>query len=350
MMVMVKALAYGTDQVRMSKFLETCQIDILGVSFVDEGVALKCAGVSQSIFVLQAATYEAYKVVKWGLEIGVSDRELIQAVGEEARKQGKKIKVHLHIDTGMGRLGCRLEEALPLAKAVQSQPGLELEGIMTHFACADDPAQDSFTLQQAESFRQIIEQLEKEGIALRWRHAANSSAAVRFHFPHCNMVRIGLAAYGLYSSKAVQSAVELRLALALTSRIVGINSCKRGETVSYGRSYCVERSMQRIAVLPIGYFDGLHGSYSGKGAVVIHGQKAPMIGKICMDFMMVDITDIPAAAVGDPVLVFGEDEHGSYLSPEELAAQGDSIIHELITCLGPRIERIFIHEESRSTH
>ena len=349
-MVMVKALAYGTDGVRMSKFLETCQIDILGVSFVDEGVALKRAGVSQSIFVIQAAVYEAYKVVKWGLEIGVSDRAMIEAVGEEAVKQNRKIKAHLHIDTGMGRLGCREEDALELARLIASHPLLEFEGVMTHFACADDPSQDAFTWRQSSSFEQLVQELEREGIAPPWRHAANSSGAIRFHFPQFNMARIGLAVYGLYSSAAVQKELELRLAISLTSRIVGINHCKEGETVSYGRSYRVQRSMQKIAVLPIGYFDGLHCSYSGKGSVIIHGQKVPMIGKICMDFMMIDITDTPTAGVGDLVLIFGEDEYGQYLSPEELATKGDSIVHELITCLGPRIQRIFVHEESRTAH
>jgi Alr-MurF fusion protein len=350
LMMIVKALAYGTDAILMSKFLETCHVNILGVSFVDEGVSLKRAGVSQAIFVIQATVHEVFKVVKWELEIGVSDRAMLDAVAQEAEQQNKKIKVHLHIDTGMGRFGCRSEDALQLAQLIQNHSHLELEGVMTHFACADDPAQDAFTHEQAAAFQRTIDQLKSEGVAARWIHAANSSGAIRFHFPQFNMVRIGLAAYGLHSSAAVQNALELRLALSLTSRIVGINSCKAGETVSYGRSYRVHKNFQSIAVLPIGYFDGLHCNYSGKGSVIIRGQKAPMIGKICMDFMMVDVTDIPSASVGDPVLIFGEDEHGYYISPEELATQGASIVHELITCLGPRIQRIFVHEESRTRH
>lgn len=348
-MVMVKALAYGTDEVRMAKFLETCNIDILGVSYVDEGVALKRASASQSIFVINAAIYEAAKVVKWGLEVGVSDSALIQALAREAQLQEKKIKVHLHIDTGMGRFGCRPEEAVALAKQIVSSPFLEFEGAMTHFACADDPQQDAFTLEQAACFDRVIKELTHQGIPPRWAHAANSSGAVRFHFPQFNMVRIGLAVYGLYSSQATKDALELRLALSLISHIVGINVCKHGETISYGRSYSVNRDKQHIAVLPIGYFDGLHRNYSGKGAVIVRGQKAPMVGKICMDFMMIDVTDIPHASPGDPVLIFGEDEYGQYLSPEELATRGDSIVHELITCLGPRIQRIFVHEEARRT-
>lgn len=345
-MIIVKALAYGTNDIRMSKFLATSGIDILGVSYIDEGVALKRAGVTQSIFAINAAIYEAAKVVKWDLEVGVSGKELIEALAHEAEKHHKKVKVHLHIDTGMSRFGCRPEEALELAQYIHSFPSLILEGLMTHFACADDPTNDAFTIAQAKCFEEIINSIRDVGIDIPWCHAANSSAVMRFDFPNFNMVRVGLAAYGLYPSEATRQAMDLRLALSLVSRIVGINTCRAGETISYGRSYTVQRDQQRIAVLPIGYFDGLHRTYSGKGSVIIRGKTAPMVGKICMDFLMVDITDIPNATIGDSVLIFGEDEHGNYLSPEELATSGDSIIYELITCLGPRIQRIFIHEEA----
>lgn len=347
-MVIVKALAYGTDEVRMAKFLATCGVDILGVSYVDEAVALKRAGVKQAIFVINAAIYESAKVVKWELEVGVSDRQLIETLAQEAARQNKRIKVHLHIDTGMSRFGCRPEEAMDLALRIQKLPSLQLEGIMTHFACADNPEDDAFTLAQAACFEKAICEIEAVGIKSPWKHAANSSGAVRFHFPQFNMVRIGLATYGLYSSEATKQALELRLGLSLISRIVGINICKAGETISYGRSYVVEKDRQRIAVLPIGYFDGLHRNYSGKAHVIIRGQKAPMVGKICMDFMMVDVTDIPNATVGDTVLIFGEDEFGHYLSPEDLASSGNSIVYELVTCLGPRIQRLFVHEEAQT--
>lgn len=345
-MVMVKALAYGTNDIRISRFLATCGIDILGVSYVDEGVALKRSGASQEIFIINAALYEATKVVKWGLSVGVSEKGMIDALAGEAEKQHAKIKVHLHVDTGMSRFGCRPEEALEMARYILRFPSLDLNGVMTHFACADDPSQDGFTKKQAHCLDEVIQRLESEGISIPWKHAANSSGVMRFHFPQFNMVRIGLAVYGLYPSEATRNTLDLRLALSLVSRIVGINSCYEGETISYGRTYKVERQEQRIAVLPIGYFDGLHRNYSGKGSVIIREKKAAMIGKICMDFMMIDITEIPQAAIGDAVLIFGEDEHGQYLSPEELAQSGDSIIYELITCLGPRIQRIFIYEEA----
>lgn len=350
LMVMVKAFAYGTDQFRMAQFLDTQGIDILGVSYVEEGVALKKAGAKQAIFAIHAAAYEAAKVVKWNLEVGVSNKAIIDALAHEANSQQKALKVHLHIDTGMGRFGCRPEDAVFLAKEIANHPSLILEGAMTHFACADDPCYDDFTLKQAKALEGVMAELAKEKIFPNYCHASNSSASIRFSFPNFNMARIGLSAYGLYASPAVKEALELRLALSLTSRIVGINSCRQGESVSYGRSYSIKRPQERIAVVPIGYFDGLHRNYSGKSYVLIRGKKAPMVGNICMDFMMVDISDIGEAKEGDGVLIFGEDEYGHYLSPEELATSGDSIVYELITCLGPRISRIFIYEEDHRKH
>jgi len=347
MMVMVKALAYGTDDVRIAKFLKTCGIDILGVSYVDEGVSLKRAQISQEIFVINAAIYEAQKIVKWNLQVGVSEENLLKALNFEGEKLGKTVKVHLHIDTGMGRFGCRPEKVLDLARLIKNSPWIEFEGVMTHFACADNPSEDGFTYQQATQFSKAIHSIEAEGISVPWKHASNSSAVMRFDFPEFNMVRIGLAAYGLYPSEATRAQIDLRLALTLTSRIVGINICKKGDSISYGRTYIVQKETQKIAVLPIGYFDGLHRNYSGKGCVVIQGKKAPMIGRICMDYMMVDVTEIPTARIGDPVLIFGEDEYNNYNSPEDLALSGDSIVYELITCLGPRIQRVFVYEEAQ---
>ena len=192
-MAMVKAAAYGTDDLRLAKFLATCKIDILGVSYVDEAVALLRGGAKQSLFVLNAARYEIPKVVKWGLEVGVSDKIFVQLLAKEAEQARKNIKVHLHIDTGMCRFGCRSEEVLDIARAIADAPYLRLEGILTHFASADNPEQDEFTLSQVEKLTQVIAELKKEGFDPPWKHAANSSAALRFSLPEFNMVRLGLA-------------------------------------------------------------------------------------------------------------------------------------------------------------
>ncbi len=345
-MVMVKALAYGTDDVRIAKFLKTCAIDILGVSYVDEGLQMRQAGITENIFVLNASVCEAKKAVKHNLEIGVSEPDLILALQQQAQSQHKKIKVHLHVDTGMSRLGCLPSQVLPLAKIIVSSPNLIFEGVFTHFASADDPNEDTFTLHQAKLLQNAIDTLEEAGYSPRWRHGCNSAATLRFGFSQFNMIRLGLAAYGLHASETCKKAHTLRPAISLISRIVGINELKKGDTISYGRTAVVEQEYAKIAVLPIGYFDGLHRNYSGKGYVAILGKKAKMVGRICMDYMMVDITDIPDAKIGDQALIFGEDDTGDYIAPEELATLGGSIVHELMTCLGPRIRRCFIYDES----
>ncbi len=341
--VMVKALAYGTDDVRIGRFLQSCDIDIMGVSYVDEGVSLKKQGIMASIFVLNVAKEEIYKAVLWDLEIGVHDYVTISSLQTEAEKQNKKIKVHLHLDTGMGRFGCRFEDVLNLAKQIASSSNLIFDGFMTHLVCADDHKKDSITQKQITLFKSAIKLLESEGYEPKWKHIANSYGALRFSIPECNMVRIGLGAYGLVPT---QSSMIFQPAVSLFSKIVGINECKKGETIGYGGSYVVKRKRAKIAVLPIGYYDGLHRNYAKKGYVMIHGKKAPIVGNICMDYTMVDITFIADAAIGDTVLLFGEDEKGQYISPSELAKLGGSIVHELMTCLGPRIRRIFIYDES----
>ena len=348
-MVMVKAGGYGTDNVLLAKFLTTYGIDILGVAYVDEGIALRRAGVSQEIFVLNAAVYEAEKLVKWNLEIAVSNKLLIDEIEKEAVRQKRKVKLHLHIDTGMSRFGCRTEEALGLAKLIHQSQSLVLEGVMSHFASPDTPGDDLFTQGQAELLRGVLRELEQNNITPNWRHAAGSSGVIRFSFPEFNMARIGLGIFGLHSSEDSHRHVDTQLALTLTSRIVGINICKKGETISYSRTYTVQREEEHMAIIPLGYFDGLHRRYSGHGHVIIRGRPAPLIGTICMDYMMVDITDIPEAEIGDTVLIFGKDAYGYQLAPEQFAKWGEGSVYELITCLGPRIQRIFVQEEVLSS-
>ncbi len=341
-MVMVKANAYGTDSVQMAKFLTTCGIDLLGCSYVEEGVHLKQHGVTQDIFVLNTPPYEAAKAVKWGFEIGVSNSTILDILEKEAALQEKKCKVHLHVDTGMSRFGCRKEHAIELAQKIWNSSHLTFEGLMSHYASSEDPLSDAFTKEQSKALQEIAEELKRIGITPRYQHIANSSGVIRHPTENFNMIRIALGIYGLYSSASAKKALPLKPALSLLSRIVGINHCKQGETISYGRNYTVKKKWQTIGVLPIGYFDGLHRSYSGKGSVLVHGKKAPMVGSICMDYMMCDLTDIPEAKVGDTALFFGQDEFGGYVPAEEFAENGGSIVHELITCLGPRIQRVFL--------
>jgi len=336
MMVIVKANAYGTDAPTMSKFLGTCGIDCFGVSFVDEGIALRQAGIKEDIFVLSAFPHQAEDIVGHNLQAAIDNEVLVKALAQAAKNLNTVAKVHLHVDTGMCRLGCHRNEALSLASLIRQHPSLTLEGAMSHFAAAEDPKQDSFTIQQANTLNDVIFSLKEKKINVPWVHIANSSAAVRFSFPQFNMVRFGLAIYGIMPSQEAK-AINLQNALSLTSRIIGIGTYKKGDTISYGRTYTVSDDSVRIATIPIGYFDGLHRRHSNQGFVIIHQHKAPIVGTICMDYTMADVTNIPNVDVGDDVLIFGNgyDIH-------DVATQGETIPHELVSGLGPRIPRVFI--------
>ncbi len=337
-MAIVKGSGYGTDGPILAKSLLEFGIDIFGVANVDEAIALRNSGIIADILVINAAPFEVEKIVYFDLQVGVSSQEMVTALAQCKKKQ--PVKVHLHIDTGMSRFGCRVEDSLKLAEAIIEADGLDLEGVMTHFACAEDAAEDAFTLSQKSRFESAIKRMREKGVNPVYTHISNSAGAIRFS--GTNMVRLGIAMFGISQSSSVEQEFHFSPALKLTSRIVGINRCKRGETISYGRNYVVEREEEKIAVIPLGYFDGIHRHYSGKGEVSICGKLAPMVGSICMDFMMCDITHIAEAKVGDVVTVFGGLLPS--LSIEEFAFRGDSISHELIACLGPRIQRIFVYE------
>lgn len=339
LMAMVKALGYGTDSTSLGQFLEACQIDIVGVAHVDEAIALRQAGITQAIFAIHMTEDEAQQVLDWDIEVAVSDEAQVASLSRAALSTKKMAKLHLHIDTGMARLGCRPEQALSLARTIQNTTGIALEGIMTHLACADMPEQDAFTLQQLQRFDQSVASLHEHGIKAPWIHAANSSGAMRFKSETCNMVRIGLGMFGLAPG------LNLRPAISLWSRLVGINALQQSEGVGYGQTYLATRDNERIGILPLGYFDGIHTQYSGKGSVLVRGLPAPFVGRICMDFMMVDITAIEDAVIGDPVLVFGKDESHHSVDPIAFAKRGDTHVYQLITCLGPRIRRLFIYDE-----
>lgn len=341
LMPILKASAYATDALEMATFLQTCDIDIIGVAHVEEGIYLKNHGVDLDVFCLHAPPREAEYAVGYNLQVGVGSDEACKALSNAAKIQGKILRVHLHVDTGMSRLGCRQEEAIGIALKITSDPHLILEGVMTHFAAADNPDHDPFTLEQAHTLSAIINELEERGVTPLWRHAANTSAVMRFCFPQFNMVRVGLALYGLARHSNSPLAKELKLALTLKTQITAINRVKKGETVSYGRRWVATEDSTRIAILPIGYHDGLHRHYSNRAHVLIHGQRMPLVGTICMDYCMVDVTDLPEANVGDDVTIFGDDGAGNLLHPREVALSGDTIVHELMACLGPRVERIF---------
>jgi len=332
-MVMVKANAYGTDPVLLYKYLHLDKwknIPFIGVSHVWEGICLREAGITTPIFVISAPPYEAETVVIHQLTAAVSTLEEVEALNAAGKKHAKMLPVHLHLNTGMNRFGTTFNEGKILYDAIQKATHLHLEGIMTHFAAADLPSFDAFTLSQIEQFKAFLDSLPT---LPRWIHAANSGGAVRFPLPFCNLVRIGL---GLMGYGVCLEGVEP--ALRLSTKLASICEREKGESVSYNRSYTLTQGKEKIGVIPVGYHDGFHRSLSGKGYVLIREKKAPMIGLVCMDFMMINLTHIPEAQVGDEVTLFGKD-----LSPEKISQWGNTDVRELLVSLPDRVQRHWIH-------
>lgn len=334
-MAMIKSGAYGIgDPFPLTDYLERKGIDIFGLAYTSEALSLRESGSQSELVVMAPLLEDAPFIAKYELQAVVSDETMIDQLAREAKNP---IKVHLHINTGMNRLGCRVDHAAFLAEKIAQNPKLKLEGVMTHFSCAEDPEQDPFTYKQIQAFHKCLSALRALDVPMPYIHTSNSAGALRFHQPECNLVRLGLSLYGFHLSSEMERRYALTPALSLTSTVIGLHICDRGETVSYGRTYQVKKKSAVIAVIPLGYHDGLHRNYSNKGHVYIRGIKAPLVGNICMDQAMVDVSHIPGVAIGDDVMIFG-----SHQSPAAFAGMGGTIAHELISCLGPRITRRFV--------
>jgi alanine racemase len=343
-LAMVKALAYGSELVRLSSWLSEAGIDHLGVSTADEGVELRRAGIQLPILVTLPTPEEAAKLARFELLPAVYSFALVEPLAAAARAAlppGRRLAVHLKVDTGMHRVGVAPGEALPLARAVSATGALRVTGLMTHLASAEDPAADGDTRRQLALFDQARGELAAAGFGGLLCHAAATAAAARFPEARYDMVRLGLGLFGLYPSAAVASAIPLQLAVTLLSRIAEVRTLVRGDRVGYGGTHTVTAERLRVGVLPLGYHDGIPWSLSNRGAVLVDGRPAPILGRISMDSMIVDLSAAPDAAAGSEALLFGV-HHGAVLRPEEVADQAGTIPYELLARLGPRVQRVYV--------
>ena len=341
LLVMVKAHGYGTEEAIISRFLAKKGVDILGVAHVEEALALRLAGIEQDLFVINVSECEMEKALLANAEVGLYTEEQIQSARKTAERHQKQIKVHLHIDTGMKRFGTHPKKALSLAQQIQERPHLHLSGIFSHFPAADDPNHDHFTNCQIQSFFNIVRMLKLKDITPAHIHISNSTGIFRFPLPESTMVRLGIALYG-YAPSSDISFHELIPSLTLETQVSGMVEGEKGETVSYGRRHTLSHDHAKLAVLPLGYYDGLHRQHSNRQTVRIHSHDVPLVGSICMDYMMADVTHVEGVATGDRVILFGKDKDGQDVSPLLFAERGGTILHELLTCLGPRIRRLFV--------
>lgn len=332
----VKADAYGHGAVKVAKTALEAGADRLAVAIVSEALELRQAGFRVPILLLgYTPTCQAATVVDHDLTQTIYSIDSAQALSRAAAAAGKIVNVHIKIDTGMGRIGIRPEDAGEFAEAVSALPGIKIEGVFSHLATADS-YDKSFAYEQYQRFMKGLQYIEAKGIPIPIRHIANSAAILDLPYTHLDMVRPGIILYGLWPSDEMDQTLELRPAMKFKAQVGFIKDMPAHTSVSYGRSYFTERPA-RIATLPVGYADGWSRLLANKAQVIVRGQRAPIVGRVCMDQCMIDVSNIPGVAEGDEALLFGGDE----LPVEEVAAFMGTINYEIVCMVGKRVPRLY---------
>lgn len=333
----VKADAYGHGAVPVAQVAVAAGASYLAVATLSEGIELREAGFTTPILLLGLVMPEDAKdVVDYDITQVVCEMELAKALSAEAVRQHKTAKVHLKVDTGMGRIGVRPEEIGKLAAEITKLPGIEIEGMFSHFAMADCKDK-AYTKMQLDKFRQAIAAVEEQGITIAIRHIAESAAILEIPEAHFDMVRAGVIQYGLWPSEEVTHPIDLQPLMKLQAKVVWIKDLHKGESIGYGRAFVAEREC-RIATLPVGYADGYIRAYSPQGFVEIHGKQAKIAGRVCMDQVMVDVTDIPEVKIGDVATLFGSET----LTIDDAAEWLGTINYEVPCLISPRVPRVYV--------
>lgn len=337
----LKADAYGHGAVKVARTVLHNGASMLGVATVSEATPLREAGINAPILVFgYVPLWQMRAAVRLGLTITLYSVESAQALSRAALALGQTVKVHVKVDTGMGRLGIRaeqVEEIVMLMREIRGLPGLELEGVFTHFAMADTLDQAHVRIQLAR-FQNVLQVLEAAGMRPPLVHAANSAATIALPEAHFDMVRPGIALYGLDPSLEVRLPASFRPALSFKTQVAQVKIIPEGECISYGCTYTTERPT-RVAVLPVGYADGFRRAPTNWGTVLIHGQEAPLLGRVCMDQCMVDVSHIPHTRVGDEVVLIGR-QGQAMLTAEQIAQRLGTINYEVVSAILARVPRV----------
>lgn len=343
LMAVVKADGYGHGAVEVARAAIQSGADYLGVAFLDEAVHLRSAGVDIPILVLGYTPVHAMEAaIRNHVTITVSSRDSLEEAVSCAERLGLRARVHLKVDTGMSRLGFVPDQVLPLCREFSASPYVVIEGMFTHFADADN-VDPTFTRHQYARFVSLIERLSANGIHIPIKHCCNSAAAMKFADMHMDMVRVGISLYGLSPLQGEPLAsYPLREAMQVKTRISFLKLVPNDQPVSYGLTYRTERE-SLVATLPIGYADGLSRQLSNKGSVLVRGKRVPIIGRVCMDQTMIDVTSLPDVGVGEEVVLFGAQE-GEQLSIHEVASHMGTIAYEVVCLIGKRVPRVYVGE------
>jgi len=343
MMAVIKADGYGHGAVQIAKMLE--EVDYVwgfAVATLDEAVVLRTEKIKKPILVLGCVFPDQYMtMLKHGIRMNVYTEEMAQEISQIAAKEGMTAYMHIKLDTGMARLGFDISEASVNAIVRVSQmQNVCMEGIFTHFAKADE-IDKAFTQKQIREFCWMVERLKEKSVVFLYEHCANSAAIIDVKEANFDLVRAGISTYGLYpSEEVIKENVRLKPAMVLNSHVAFVKEIEAGTPISYGGTFVSKKKM-KIATIPVGYADGYPRSLSNVGHVLIRGEKAPIVGRVCMDQFMVDVTDIDGVRFGDSVTLIGTDGNET-ITVEDLSELSGRFNYEFICDLGKRIPRVYV--------
>lgn len=344
-MAVIKADGYGHGAVQIAEMMERWDyIWGFAVATLDEAVVLRTEGVKKPILVLGCVFPDQYmEMLKHDIRMNIYTEEMAESISQMAAREGKTAYMHIKLDTGMSRLGFGIhEQSVETIKRISQMANVNMEGIFTHFAKADE-ADKSFTKKQMQEFLWMTERLRENGVTFTYEHCSNSAGIIDIPEANFDIVRAGISTYGLYPSEEVeQTKVKLKPALALKSHVAFVKEIEAGTPVSYGGTFVAEKKM-KIATIPVGYADGYPRSLSNKGYVLIRGKKAPILGRVCMDQFMVDVTEIEGVSFGDKVTMIGRD--GNEVLPVEVLSElSGRFNYEFVCDLGKRIPRVYVRD------
>ena len=342
-LAVVKADAYGHGAYEVSKVVLENGADLLGVAILEEGIELREKGIQAPILILYPEfSGREKKVLEYDLQATVSDLDFARNLSLEAAKLKKTADICVKVDTGMGRYGLAPDEAYRFVKRIRDLENIKVKGILSQLSSAEEK-EDDFTFQQISSFNKVLKKLEELNRGFLSKSIANSSAVLNLPETYFNQVRVGLLLYGVYPSPEVARSVEVKPVLSFKSRMLFLKEVDKGTPIGYGRSYITSRK-SKVATVPLGYADGFGRLLSNKAQVLIHGKRAPVIGRVCMDAFMVDVTEIPQAKAGDELVLIGK-QGEEEITVDEFAAWNQSISYEVLTRMGKRLPKVYLQDE-----
>ncbi len=335
MMPVVKANAYGHGDVELSRIAMDLGYQALAVAIIDEAVMLRRGGIAADLLVLgYTPAWQVGIALEEDIALTVIDQDMLGVLQREAGDRGLEARIHVKVETGMNRIGVRPGPDLArLLEELKGHTHIRIEGVFTHFAAADEDPQ--FTKEQIKQFRLAWQMVEDAGFTAVCRHAANSAGILDFPQAHLDMVRPGLIMYGYYPSATVGRPFTVRPPLRWLARMVQVKTLRKGDTVGYNRTYRAE-STRTVASLPVGYADGYPRILSNRGTIYVEGQPAPVVGRVCMDQLMIDVTDLPGAKPGAICSLLGPEHDAS-----DMGRLAQTIPHEILTGISPRVPRLY---------